>query len=240
MALGRVAEHARKLFKRKKIQKPSKPLSSADDSKLLSLPSELRNEIWALALTESMNGPIDLLDAKLPDDALLRVNRQVRSEVKGFYEAACKQYWIHGHFHLKIPKAAGNDRKVLKEIISRPSPAIDENIKLISDLTVQIEGDGIPDLTFCFESSLWVQYWHYKGWRPEHNVFVPSKRAKSSATVKKLMGLELGLVEDSDPGTKCVDVKNYPRIEEIPGRSRWNGLTKYEIMWIVRWMQQLR
>ena len=58
--------------------------------------------------------------------------------------------------------------------------------------------------------------------------------------MKKLMGLELGLVKDSDPGTKCVDVKNYPRIEEIPGRSRWNGLTKYEIMWIVRWMQQLR
>ncbi|KAK4619480.1 hypothetical protein CLAFUW4_10785 [Fulvia fulva] len=74
----------------------------------LTLPAELRNEIYELAFTSAHdsvnNEAIDIRETSPPSKALLFAGRQTYNEAAKIYQEAYRKYWVEPHFELDVDK----------------------------------------------------------------------------------------------------------------------------------------
>ncbi|KAK4541976.1 hypothetical protein LTR36_007176 [Oleoguttula mirabilis] len=84
-ARGASKPHAKRTTKTPAAPKKKKNKPSNLPSPLLSLPAELRNEIYALALTPAPTSSLDLSKPKLKEPGLLRACKQTRAEAEPIF-----------------------------------------------------------------------------------------------------------------------------------------------------------
>ncbi|TKA62058.1 hypothetical protein B0A55_11036, partial [Friedmanniomyces simplex] len=69
-------------------------------SSLMALPAELRVEIYELVFGRPA-GPVDLLHAAAPSNALLLACRQTHNEARALYQDAYRRYWPETDFTIR-------------------------------------------------------------------------------------------------------------------------------------------
>lgn len=159
--------------------------SVQNNSRLLILPSELRNYIWTLAFTDNDrmdDEPIDLVTTKNPSRALLNVCWQIRDEASGIYQTAYAEYWS-GHFFLnahvrcnaygegQIIDSALDDEVVIPQIkhltiqtgdILGRDASLTYNVGVWTGCFDGIQGfQGAPSFAVCFPPNL-RGVWNFK------------------------------------------------------------------------------
>lgn len=73
-------------------------MATTTPCRLLSLPPELRNEIYELAFTTSVGEKVNLFAHKPPTKSLLLTCREVYNEAGGLYKEAYRTFWRSSNF----------------------------------------------------------------------------------------------------------------------------------------------
>ena len=85
-------------------------------SKILTLPTELRNQIYELVFHAPTADPISLCKAAPPSGALLLVCQQFYNEASKMHKAACHAYWQKGRFFIDIFHFGEEQKTYLKSL----------------------------------------------------------------------------------------------------------------------------
>ena len=217
-------------------------------SRLLSLPSELRNRIWELAFTPNIktmqDGMLDLVTAKKPKPTLLLTCKQIYTEAYKLYTEARESFWTSTSFYINGCSLTS----VRKGIESLK----DENVAKIQHLSIT----GVPQHRFEFNNGVWGCFDACEGTSyPAHDrcarkaLIVPHGHAERLAgTIKYRLGLGFGQVghrSGAPPGCyECFSWVELPSNLKEGGVAyakelvKWEKLTKRELLGIVAWYQE--
>ena len=104
-------------------------------SRLLNLPAEIRNEVWALAATHGANADenanVDLLTIPKFGVSLLRICIQTNAEAKGLFQDAQAQYRRNKNFVIEVT------RDDFDTLLQKLNALRQDDVKHIRKLTIQ-------------------------------------------------------------------------------------------------------
>ena len=149
-------------------------------NKLLTLPPELRNQIWALVFErrEEIICIVDLSSVRPPEDALLHVSRQIRSEAMCFYKAACKKCFDY-FFVLSVSTPMRKSHTI--DLRSQLATLSDKDVRSIKHLMIVGPRNKLDTESFLFSLGAWrgISVLPNRPPPPNAGVFVPQIGRKS-------------------------------------------------------------
>lgn len=128
------------------------PSATSKKCHLLTLPPELRNYIYELALSPEPSATVDLLQPTPPSDALVRTCRQIRAESQLMYRRLYREFWRETTFELVFEEEQlGNGW--YENLRTKVLQLKTRDLENITKIKVGREGD------WCIlEDGVWVAY----------------------------------------------------------------------------------